>query len=33
MSSAIVGKETVDQALNDGQALAQAVGDKYKNKK
>jgi sorbitol/mannitol transport system substrate-binding protein len=33
VSSAIAGKESVDQALNDGQALAQAVGDKYKNKK
>lgn len=32
VSAAIAGKETVDQALKKGQALAEKVGDKYKNK-
>ncbi|BDZ48487.1 sugar ABC transporter substrate-binding protein [Frondihabitans sucicola] len=32
VSSAIAGKETVQQALDKGQKLAQKVGDKYKGK-
>ena len=32
ISAVIAGKETVANALNTGQKLAQAVGDKYKNK-
>nr|WP_253259540.1 sugar ABC transporter substrate-binding protein [Subtercola boreus] len=30
VSAAIAGQQTVQQALSDGQAVAQAVGDKYK---
>jgi sorbitol/mannitol transport system substrate-binding protein len=32
VSSVIAGKKTVDEALNNGQKLAQAAGDKYKGK-
>ena len=32
VSSVIAGKTTVDEALDNGQKLAQAAGDKYKNK-
>ncbi len=32
VSSVIAGKTTVDEALNKGQELAQAAGDKYKGK-
>ena len=32
VSGVIAGKTTVDEALNNGQKLAQAAGDKYKGK-
>ena len=32
VSSVIAGKKSVDDALNNGQKLAQAAGDKYKGK-
>jgi sorbitol/mannitol transport system substrate-binding protein len=30
ISAVIAGKKTVDEALNNGQKLAEAVGEKYK---
>ena len=32
VSGVIAGKTTVDEALDNGQKLAQAAGDKYKGK-